>query len=147
MPRRPKSEEGEVRAENAYLLRAWKKYHADELAAALVGLHRNVMGRLMAQLKDLKSARELVAFIEAQDWCAVDAHTRFIALHQINQAIMRLRERLGQNPIDDALPGEPLRAFQLIRKVISVTSFPLSRGGHDPVAIPGNVEASACYEK
>jgi hypothetical protein len=105
---------------------AWKKFHADELATALVGLHRDVMGRLMAQLKDLRTARELVIAMAAMDWSTVDANTRLIALHEINVAICKLRERLGQEPIDDALWGEPLRAFQLIRKII--TKFPAPAG-------------------
>jgi len=118
------------------LLRAWKKFHADQLTEALAGLHRDVMQRLMAQLKDLRTAHELVTFIEAQDWSTVDADTRLVALHQINNAICKLRERLGQEPIDDALWGEPLRAFRLIRKII--TSFPQQAGEpHPATANPG----------
>jgi hypothetical protein len=109
-------------ADDAYLLRAWKKFHRDELAEALVGLHRDVMARLMEHLKQLRSARELVKFIEAQDWSAVDAHTRLVALHKINQAICALREKQGLIPIDDALPHEPPRAFQIVRGII--TKFP-----------------------
>jgi hypothetical protein len=59
----------------------------------------------MAQLKDLRSARELVAFVEAQGWNEVDADARLIALHEINQAITKLRECADLAPIDDALPG------------------------------------------
>ena len=77
-------------------------------------MHRDVFERLMARLKQLRSARELVSFIAAQDWSAVGAAARLIALHEINQAIMRLRERNGLPPIDDALPGERPTAFQLI---------------------------------
>jgi hypothetical protein len=109
-------------ADNARLLRAWKKFHREELEEALAGLHRDVLGRLMTQLKDLRSARELVESIDAQDWSAVDAQTRLVALHEINSAICELRERSGQPPIDDALPGEPLNAFQRIRD--SINSFP-----------------------
>jgi hypothetical protein len=108
--------------DDAYLLRQWQAWHREQLEEALDGVHRNVMERLMAQLKDLRSARELVAFIEAQDWSAVDADTRLIALHQINTAIMQLRERSDQAPIDDALWHEPPRAFQLIRDIINPVS-------------------------
>jgi hypothetical protein len=80
----------------------------------------------MAQLKDLRSARELVASVEAVDWATVDADTRAVALFEINRAITKLRERSGQGSIDDAPPGEPLRAFQAIRKII--TSFPPPAG-------------------
>ena len=84
----------------------------------------------MTQLKDLRSARELVAFIEEQDWSAIDADTRAIALRAINQAITKLREHAGLVPIVDALPGQPLRAFQLIRNIIN--QFPAPSGETKP---------------
>jgi|SRR5215471_3701768 len=121
----------------ARLLRAWRKWHHDEPAEALVGLHRDVMQRLITELKSLRSARELVAFIEAQDWSAVDYGTRFTALHEINKAITKLRERAGQDPINDGLPGEPLRAFQLIRNIIN--QFPVTCGEKRAEAI-GKIE-------
>src|SRR5262249_30232165 len=105
-PDRPKTEKEKELTDNARLLRVWKKLHREKLEEALAGIHRDVMERLMTRLANLRSARELVEFIDAQDWSAVDAETRFIALHEINQAICKLRERLNQPPIDDALPGE-----------------------------------------
>jgi len=108
-------------ADDARLMRWWRTWHREQLEEALAGVHRDVMSRLMAQLKDLRSARELVVFIEAQDWSAIDADTRLVALHEINAAICKLRERAGMEPIDDALPGEPLRAYQLIRAIITVS--------------------------
>ena len=128
--KRRQSEKNKKLADDARLMRAWRNWHAEQLTEALVGLHRDVMTRLMTQLAELKSARELVAFIEAQDWSAVDAHTRLVALHEINRAVCKLRERLGQEPIDDALWGEPLRASQLIRKII--TEFPAPAGEPPP---------------
>lgn len=89
----------------------------------------------MARLRELRSARELVAFIEMQDWGAVDANTRLIALHEINQAITKLREHADLPPIDDALPGEPLRAFQIIRGIIN--EFPAVAGRPRPVGMSG----------
>jgi hypothetical protein len=109
-------------ADDAYLLRQWRAWHREQLEDALAGVHRDVMARLMAQLDDLRSARELVAFIAAQDWSAVNADTRLIALHQIDTAIMRLREQMDQEPIDDALWHEPPRAFQRIREIINPVS-------------------------
>ena len=78
-------------ADNAHLLRAWKRWHREQLKQALCGLHRDVLERLMLRLKNLQSARELVGFIEAQDWTAIDVETRFIALHEINAAIRAAR--------------------------------------------------------
>jgi hypothetical protein len=117
-------------ADNERLLSAWRKLHREQREEALAGLHADVMQRLIAQLKDLRSARELVAFMEAQDWSVIDADTRLVVLHEINQAITRLRERADLPPIDDALPGEPLRAFQLIKKVMD--QFPAPSGEAKP---------------
>ena len=122
-----KAERHKKLADDARLLRAWKQYHREQLGAALHGMHADVMGRLMAELKSLRSARELVAAIEAMDWSVVDAETRMTALHEINSAITALRERMGQEPIDDALVGQPPRAFQLIRNIISQFPAPAGR--------------------
>jgi len=114
------------------LLRAWERWHRERLQQALEGIHRDVLERLQAELKNLRSARELVDHIASQDWSIVDADTRLVALHEINTAITRLRERMGQEPIDDALIelGQPLRAFQLIRNIVN--QFPASAGRPRP---------------
>ena len=80
---RRRSEKEQTLQDNARLLRAWKRWHREQLKQALCGLHRDVLERLMLQLKNLQSARELVGFIEAQDWTAIDVETQFIALHEI----------------------------------------------------------------
>jgi hypothetical protein len=125
-----KSEKDKKLVDDARLMRSWRAWHREQLEGALTGVHGNVMERLIAQLKDLRAARELVAFIEAQDWSAVDVNTQLIALHEINAAITQLRERAGQEPIDDALPGEPLRAFQVIRNIMH--QFPAQAGRPRP---------------
>jgi hypothetical protein len=124
--RRNSKERDKKLADNARLMRWWRAWHREQLEDALAGLHGDVLGRLMAQLKDLRSARELVAFIEAQNWSMVDAHTRLIALHEINEAIVRLRESQKLDPIDDALWHEPPRAFQVIRAIVA-NEFPAPR--------------------
>jgi hypothetical protein len=107
--------------DNARLLRAWRKWHAEMLTEALSGLHADVMRRLMAELKDLQSARKLVEFIAAQDWSVVDYETRLVALYEINSCITKLRERHGMEPINDPL-GKPPSAFQLIKSFLSFPS-------------------------
>jgi hypothetical protein len=93
------------------------------------------MRRLMAQPEDLRSARELVAFITAQDWGVVDANTRLIALHETNAAITRLRERMNEKePISDPLPGEPPNAFRMIRETID--KFPATNRKANPGVVP-----------
>jgi hypothetical protein len=64
--KRRRSEKEQKLIDDARLMRAWRAWHADQLTEALAGVHAEVMRRLMAQLEDLRSARELVAFITAQ---------------------------------------------------------------------------------
>ena len=120
-----KSENEKELADRERLTRMWRRYHAEQLEQALAGIHSDVMKRLVAQLEDLRSARALVDFIATQDWESVDADTRAIALFEINRTIPALRERQKLPPINDALPGEPLTAFQIIREIITKVSPPL----------------------
>ena len=107
-------------ADNVRLLRAWRHWHADELAEALAGPHRDIVEPLMMLLAklDVRSSKALLDFIRTQDWRAVDAQTRLVILHEINKAICKLRERNGKEPIDDALWGERSSAFQVIRLIV-----------------------------
>jgi len=124
--KRRKSEKEQKLADDARLVRAWHRWHREQLEEALAGMHADVMGRLMAELKDLHSACKLVDFINSQDWGAVDANTRLIALHEINAAITRLRERMSpKEPISAPLPGEPPNTFRMIQNI--VTKVPCHR--------------------
>jgi hypothetical protein len=49
-----------------------------------------------------------------------------VALHQINNAITKLRECNGLMGIDDPVPGAPENAFRIIRKIM--TNFPPPAG-------------------
>ena len=129
-------------ADRAHLLRAWRSWHVEPLEEALADVYADVMSRLMAQLEELRSARALVDFIAAQDWESVDAEMRAIALFEINRAITALRERQKLPPINDALPGEPLTAFQIIRGII--ISFPHS--GEARRSIRQIVECRKCQK-
>jgi len=116
--RRRRTQDQEL-ADNARLLRGWRHWHAEQLQEALAGIHADVMRRLMAQLENLRSARELVGFISAQDWSAVDNDTRATALHEIDAAITTLRQGNGLAPIDDALPGDRDTVFQVIKRILN----------------------------
>jgi hypothetical protein len=69
MRRNSKQERERELAGDAKMFRAWRQWHADQLAEALTGLHRDVMARLMERLKQLRSARELVEFIAETRSC------------------------------------------------------------------------------
>jgi hypothetical protein len=131
-----KSENEKELGDRERLTRMWRRYHAEQLEQALAGIHSDVMTRLMAQLEDLRSARALVDFIAAQDWESVDADTRAIALSEINKAICAVRERMNpKEPINDALPGQPLTAFLMIREIIN--KFPATAGEPSPERLTG----------
>jgi hypothetical protein len=117
-PRRSKALEKEL-ADSSTLVRQWKRWHREQLEEALAGMHRDVLERLMAQLENLRSARELVQSVAAEDWGAVDDDTRAIALHEIGTAITKLRLSLGLEPLDDGLPDEPENAFRLIEQIVA----------------------------
>jgi hypothetical protein len=126
MPRSKSAKDKELE-NNARLLRVWRKGHAEQLVEALAGAHHAVLTRMMAQLENLKSARELVDAITAEDWSVVDADTRFICLHEINTAICRLRERNGLVVIDDPLPGELDNAYRIIKAMFDKFPAPAGR--------------------
>ena len=97
---------------------AWKRWRSEQLDAALAGAHREMLQALIAFLKTTKSDGALIEHVHAGNWQAADADTRFLALRLINAAITRLREQRGLVPFDDALPGEPPTAFQIIREML-----------------------------
>jgi len=126
---RQKSEKDKELADNARLVRAWRRWHAEQLQEALTGIHADVMRRLMAQLKDLHSARALIDHVANEDWSLVDDDTRAIALREINAAITTLREHANLEPIGDPLPGERENAFRIIKQITLLTRS--SGGLHD----------------
>jgi hypothetical protein len=67
---------------------------------------------------DLSGKRfgRLVAITYARNKWSCVCDCRLIALHEINVAITKLRERNGLAPIDDALPGERPNVFIRIKE-------------------------------
>jgi hypothetical protein len=112
--------------DNAHLLRAWKRWHAGQLEEVLAGPHAVIATQVVHFLKTMTpaSANALLALMRGQTWASVDANTKFVLLHELNQVITRLREGAGLAPIDDALPGERPNAFLLIKDLL----FPQKRG-------------------
>jgi hypothetical protein len=106
--------------ENAALMRSWRRWHRDELAAALAGPHGAMVERLVFILKNLtpQSGPLLLAYVRGVDWRGVDYHTRLIVLHEVNSAITRMRECAGMAPFDDGPPSAPMNVFQTIRGIV-----------------------------
>jgi len=103
--------------QNERLLRAWKAWHAEQLAIALNGAQGAAVAELMVVLDQLKlsSSAALFACLRRTNWTEVNPDVRFTVLHQINQTIARLRERNGLPPIDDPLPGQPDNVFRRVK--------------------------------
>jgi hypothetical protein len=97
-------------AADARLVRAWKKWHAEELKEACTGPHRHMLERLVEVLKNLNSGpATLLAFVRAVDWSGAELAVRNIALHEIHRAIIRQREHAGLAPFDDSEPDNVFR--------------------------------------
>jgi hypothetical protein len=128
MARTKSTKEQKKLADDARLLRAWRKFHREEREAVLAGPYSVTLGELFRMFANLKHVQpaQLIGFIGAIDWAAIDYQTRLTVLHEVNAAITARRNRQGLNPIDDPLPGAPPNAFQVIRGI--VTKFPASRG-------------------
>jgi hypothetical protein len=89
--KRRKSEKDQELTDRNHLFRAWRRWHRERLEKALAGVHGAVLARLMAQLKNLSEARELVAAVAAEDWSVIDAD------------IARVVQKWGK----DNMPSEP----------------------------------------
>ena len=105
-PRLPRDRQKELQ-DDARLVRAWRKWHREELGEALAGVHGPMVERLVYMLKalELSSAPLLLAYIRGVDWSAVDYLTRLTVLHEVNTAITRMRERNGLSAIRRRFPG------------------------------------------
>jgi hypothetical protein len=109
-------------ADDARLLRAWRQWHQEQFEQAVASPHGEVLEQLQAILEKLtlhSSSTTLLKFIEAQNWKVMDYSVRLIALHMINDAVTRLRERMGLAPFDDGVPGERRNVFQTIRMIVT----------------------------
>ena len=131
-------------ADDARLLRAWRRWHREELEAALAGPHGAVATRLVQLLRDLtlKSAPVLLNFVHAQIWNGIEHDTRFTLLHEIDAAITRLRSRNGMLPFDDPPGDDSLNVFLTIRTIV----FPPPRGA-PPGAQPGLIQQNTLNQE
>jgi hypothetical protein len=127
MKRRQTSKEKEL-ADNARLLRAWKAFHRDEREAVLAGPYARTLAELFRMFANLKHVQpaQLIGFIGAIDWAAIDYAARLVVLHEINNAITAYRTKCGLEPIDDNLPGEPDTPFRAIKAIV-LTASPHAR--------------------
>jgi hypothetical protein len=119
---------GKELADNARLLRAWKNFHREEREAVLAGPYGATLAELFRMFENMKHVRssQLIGYMRAIEWSKIDYPARLTVLHEVNAAITKLREQRGLPPMDDALPGEPLRVYQVIRDIMN--QFPAPAG-------------------
>ena len=113
-----KSEKEKELRDNAHLLRAWRRWHREQLDEVLAGPHGAAVALVVGFLNGMgpQSAPALIALLDQHDWSRIDHNVRYVLLHEINQTITRVRERAGLAPIDDPLPGQRMNAFLRIRE-------------------------------
>ena len=118
MRRNSKSERERELANQARLTRAWKKFHREEREAVLAGPYARTLAELFRMFANLKHVQpaQLIGFISAIDWAAIDYPTRLVVLHEINNAITAFREKCGLEPIDDTVEDEP--PFRTLKAIL-----------------------------
>jgi hypothetical protein len=107
--------------ERSKLFRLWKRWHrerVDKLLAGPYGAAAQELARCLEALT-LTSGSELIELVRRGPWRDTDSDTRLEVLRLVDGALAHLRERNGLPPYDDALPGEPLTVFQIIREALS----------------------------
>jgi multisubunit Na+/H+ antiporter MnhE subunit len=106
-------------ADDARLLRAWRKWHRDQLKEALAR-HPAIVTHVVTFVKDMTpaSANALLELMRGATWADVDADTKLTLLHLINEKVTQMREQMNLEPIDDGLPGARPNAFRMIRAML-----------------------------
>src|SRR5262249_8751004 len=100
--------------------RNWKRERRAQVDAALAGSHGPALGRLVAFLDamTMESSGALTEHVRDGNWQAADDDTRFLVLHLINAAIVRLRARPDLPPFDDPVFDRPPNAFLVLREML-----------------------------
>ena len=107
-------------ADNARLLRAWKKFHREQREAVLAGPHGAVLSELFRMFANIQhvTPAQLIGFVQSINWADVNYAVRLTVLHEINNGITAFRVERDLEPIDDSLPNEPESPFRLIKAIL-----------------------------
>ncbi|WLA79601.1 hypothetical protein [Bradyrhizobium elkanii] len=110
-------------ADTSKQFRAYMRSKRAELKAMLQGPQGKHWHELVQRLRSLtiEESEPLIDYVKKARWLLdADLHTRQVALALIAGVIIRIREENGYSPADDALPGEPPTAFEIIRDELKV---------------------------
>lgn len=91
----------------------WRREKRDAVFAVVDGLQQLIGALTPAQ------AQGVLEFFRARDWSQFDAGTRHDILSVIDDAITKMRVQHGMPPMDDSLPGQPPRVFEVVRKILT----------------------------
>ena len=102
----------------------YRREEARRVAEALASPLGKRLASLLAGFDRLTidDADVMIANLEAQDWLLrADEEFRRLALRLIDKRIGRIRRDAGLIELDDPLPGEPLSAFFIVKRLLRVT--------------------------
>ena len=121
MKRRKTAQDQKLHEQNR-LARMWRQWHRTLCAEALEGPHSALVREVFQILRTmtLRDTR-ILGLANSTDWRTVDRKTREILLHEIDRRIIALREQTGLPPFDDALPGQKLNGFLVIKSLMTET--------------------------
>lgn len=122
LERRNSAAEKEL-AEDRQLTAAYHKYKREQRQAILDGPYGEPVRALVAFMRGmgLSDADALLERVSGRPWVeAMSIDERFVLLGMIGDRIVKVRERNGLAPFDDALPGEPAKIFELIKAELRV---------------------------
>ena len=106
-------------AERSKQISCAKRWINAETQAFLDGPWGNQIKQIESFLKSMgiEDAERLLDILDRLDWFRhADRNIRSYLLSSIDEAIINLRVDNGLAPIDDALPGEQLTIFQMIKE-------------------------------
>jgi hypothetical protein len=103
--------------ERDLLLRLWKKWQTEVVNAELEGPYQKDIKALIDALNklSLRDEKRLVSLIRKGPWLDAPPDIRYLVLRLVDAQLIKLNEQAELPPFNDALPGEPLTAFQIIR--------------------------------
>ena len=110
--------------ERGRLAAQYEREEARRVAEALASPLGKRLASLLAGFDRLTidDADVMIARLEAQDWLlGADEAFRRLALRLIDKRIGRIRREAGLVELDDPLPGEPMSAFFIVKRLLRVT--------------------------
>jgi hypothetical protein len=104
-------------SERDLLMRLWRSWRRETIATELDGPYKVPLQQLIDALNKMKlgDERKLQKLIQAGPWLRAPLDLRYLVLRLVSTRFANIREAADLPPFDDALPGEPLTVYQLIR--------------------------------